>query len=74
MKNDKPRYTPEIMTLEEAMDLVRNEAETSALGDGNEEVMDAVKLLKCFYDEYGYQFKNYENDYHLTPLATYDPK
>ena len=48
------------MTLEEAVDLVINEAETSALGDGNEEVMDAVKLLKCFHDEHGYQFKNYE--------------
>ena len=48
------------MTLEEAMDLVRNEAETSALGEGNEEAMEAVKLLKCFYDEYGYQFQNYE--------------
>ena len=31
------------MTLEEAMDLVRNEAETSALGEGNEEVMEAVE-------------------------------
>ena len=55
------------MTLEDAMDLVINEAESSALGEGNEEVMDAVKLLKCFYDEYGYQFKNYENDYHYNP-------
>jgi hypothetical protein len=36
------------MTLEEAMDLVINEAESSALGEGNEEVMDAVKMVKCF--------------------------
>jgi hypothetical protein len=56
------------MTLEEAMNLVMNEAESSALGDGNEKVIEAVKLVKCFYDEYGYQFDNYENDYH------YDPK
>jgi|TARA_B110000196_G_scaffold317967_1_gene332278 hypothetical protein len=53
------------MTLEEAMDLALNEAESSALGDGNEEVMEAIKLLRCFYDEYGFQFCNYENDFHL---------
>lgn len=55
------------MTLEDAMDLVRNEAETSALGEGNKEVMEAVNLLKCFFDEFGYQFDNYENDYHYNP-------
>lgn len=48
------------MTLEQAMDLVLNEAETSALGENNDEVLEAVKLLKAFYDEYGYQFSNYE--------------
>ena len=36
------------MTLEEAMNLVMNEAESSALGDGNEKVIEAVKLVKCF--------------------------
>ena len=55
----------QIMTLEEALDLALNEAESSALGDGNEEVMEAIKLLRCFYDEYGFQFCNYENDFHL---------
>ncbi len=35
------------MTFEEAMDLVLNEAESSALGEGNEEVMEAVKMVKC---------------------------
>ena len=39
------------MTFEEAMDLVLNEAESSALGEGNEEVMEAVKMVKCIYDE-----------------------
>ena len=39
------------MTLEEAMDLVLNEAESSALGEGNEKVMEAVKMVKCVYDE-----------------------
>ena len=48
------------MTLEQAMDLVLNEAETSPLGENNDEVLEAVKLLKTFYDEYGYQFSNYE--------------
>ncbi len=51
------------MTLEQAFELVLNEAETSALGEcsseGNE-VLEAVELLKAFYDEYGYQFSNYE--------------
>ena len=43
-----------------AMELVLGEAESSALGENNDEVLDAVKLLKAFYDEYGYQFSNYE--------------
>tara|TARA_R110000851_G_scaffold290195_1_gene444519 strand:+ start:273 stop:452 length:180 start_codon:yes stop_codon:yes gene_type:complete len=58
------------MTLEEAMDLVINEAESSALNGNTEDekvVIEAVKMVKCFYDEFGYQFDNYENDYHYNP-------
>ena len=51
------------MTLEEAMDLVLNEAESSALGECSSEgakVLEAVELLQRFYEEFGHQFKNYE--------------
>ena len=34
------------MSLTRAMELVLNEAETSALGDNNEEVLEAVKYVK----------------------------
>jgi|SaaInlV_100m_DNA_2_1039680.scaffolds.fasta_scaffold08773_2 hypothetical protein len=34
------------MSLTRAMELVLNEAETSALGDNNEEVLEAVKYIK----------------------------
>ena len=50
------------MKLEEAMDIVIKEAEESASNGNSEDekvVIEAVNLLKCFYDEYGYQFQNY---------------
>jgi hypothetical protein len=34
------------MSLTREMELVLNEAETSALGDNNEEVLEAVKYIK----------------------------
>lgn len=48
------------MNLEKAIELVLNEAESSALGDGNKEVLEAVELLQNFYEQYGHQFDNYE--------------
>lgn len=48
------------MNLEKAIELVLNEAETSALGDNNKEVLEAVELLQNFYEQYGHQFENYE--------------
>ena len=47
------------MNLSEALELVLNEAESSALGDGNKEILEAVALLKTFYEEYGHQFRYY---------------
>lgn len=51
-----------IMNLEKAIGLVLNEAESSALGEGNQSVLDAVELLQSFYDEYGHQFSNFSLD------------
>ena len=48
------------MNLEKAIELVLNEAETSALGDNNKEVLEAVELLQNFYEQYGHQFQNFE--------------
>jgi hypothetical protein len=38
------------MQLRQAIDLVLNEAETSALGDGNNEVLEAITLLHEFLE------------------------
>lgn len=48
------------MNLEKAIELVLNEAESSALGDNNREVLEAVELLQSFYEQYGHQFQNFE--------------
>jgi hypothetical protein len=48
------------MNLEKAIELVLNEAESSALGGNNREVLEAVELLQSFYEQYGHQFQNFE--------------
>mgnify|MGYP003155625755 FL=1 len=48
------------MNLGQALELVLNEAESSALGDNNQKVLDAVELIQFFYEQYGHQFENYE--------------
>ena len=51
------------MNLIKALELVLNEAESSALGECSSEgaeVLEAVELIQQFYDEYGHQFQNYE--------------
>jgi hypothetical protein len=45
------------MQLRKAIDLVLNEAESSALGEGNNEVMEAVSLLYDFLDWVGDDIK-----------------
>ena len=50
------------MNLEKAIELVLNEAESSALGDGNKEVLEAVELLQAFYEQYGHHFQNFNGE------------
>ena len=53
------------MKLEKAIELVLNEAETSALGESSSEgdkVLEAVELLQAFYDEHGHHFANFSLD------------
>ena len=50
-----------IMKLEEAMYIVINEAEVSALGDKSDEqmkILSAVEVVQSFYDEHGH-FANF---------------
>ena len=53
------------MNLEKALELVLNEAESSALGECSSEgaeVLEAVELIQNFYEQYGHQFQNYKID------------
>ena len=53
------------MNLEEAFSIVLNEAEVSALGERSDyhlSVIKATEVLRCFYEEYGHHFKNYEKE------------
>ena len=53
------------MKLEEAMYIVINEAEVSALGDKSDEqmkVLGAVEVVQAFYDEHGHHFSNFSVD------------
>lgn len=55
----------QIMKLEEAMYIVINEAEVSALGDKSDEqmkVLGAVEVVQAFYDEHGHHFSNFSVD------------
>ena len=48
--------------LEKAIELVLNEAESSALGDDSNNVLDACEVVQAFYDEYGYEHSNFSID------------
>lgn len=50
------------MNLEKAIELVLNEAESSALGDGSKNVLNACEVVQAFYEEYGHQFSNFSVD------------
>jgi len=53
------------MKLEQAIELVLNEAEVSALGETSDEhskILSAVEIVQAFYDEHGHHFANYELD------------
>ena len=53
------------MNLEKALELVLNEAESSALGEcsseGNE-ILEAVELIKNFYEQYGHHFQTFKTE------------
>lgn len=53
------------MNLEQAIELVLNEAEVSALGetsDEHSEILNAVEIVQAFYDEHGHHFSNFSLD------------
>jgi hypothetical protein len=53
------------MKLDEAIYIVINEAETSALGDHPDEqlkILSATEVLQAFYDEHGHHFANFSID------------
>ena len=50
------------MNLEQAIELVLNEAESSALGDNSRNVLNAVEIVQAFYDEHGHHFANFSLD------------
>jgi hypothetical protein len=51
------------INLQEAIELVLNEAESSAIGDSetnlSKRVLLATECIQAWYDEYGHQFQNY---------------
>ena len=53
------------MNLEQAFDIVMNEAEISALGektDENLKVLLATEIMQAFYEEHGHHFANFSLD------------
>lgn len=50
------------MNLKEAIELVLNEAESSALGDGSNDVLDACGVIEAFFEEYGHHFSHFSVD------------
>ena len=53
------------MKLEEAIYIVINEAEDSALGDKSDEqmkVLSALEVVQAFYDEHGHNHSNFSLD------------
>lgn len=53
------------MNLEQAFDIVINEAEVSALGEKSDEhlkVLLATEVMQAFYEEHGHHFANFSLD------------
>ena len=50
------------MNLEKAIQLVLEEAESSALGDNNDKVIEACEVVDAFYQEHGHHFANFSVD------------
>ena len=58
-------YLENKMNLEQAIEIVINEAEVSALGDKSDEqmkILGAVEVVQAFYEEHGYHFSNFSVD------------
>tara|TARA_B100000212_G_scaffold341984_1_gene326948 strand:- start:35 stop:238 length:204 start_codon:yes stop_codon:yes gene_type:complete len=54
------------MNLKEALQIVANEAEISALGERTDEhlrILKAVEVVNAFYDQYGSFFSQFNKDY-----------
>tara|TARA_Y100001973_G_scaffold57833_1_gene85263 strand:- start:1425 stop:1619 length:195 start_codon:yes stop_codon:yes gene_type:complete len=53
----------EDIKLSEAIELVLNEAESSALGDEHKDhankVLNSIECIQLWYDQYGHQFENF---------------
>ena len=53
------------MKLEEALYIVINEEETSALVDKSDEqlkILGAIEIVQAFYEEHGHHFSNFSLD------------
>ena len=53
------------MNLEEAFEIVLNEAESVGLGESGdiqEKILNAVEVAQVFYDEHGHHFANFSID------------
>lgn len=53
------------MNLQQAIDIVINEAEVSALGnkdDSQLQVLEALEVVKAFYDQYGSFFAEFSKE------------
>ena len=53
------------MNLAQAIEIVINEAEVSALGDKSDEqmkILGAVEVVQAFYEEHGHHFSNFSVD------------
>lgn len=53
------------VNLEQAIEIVINEAEVSALGDKSDEqmkILGAVEVVQAFYEEHGHHFSNFSVD------------
>ena len=53
------------MNLEEAFEIVLNEAESVGLGESGdiqEKILLAVEAMQVFYDEHGYKFSDFSVD------------
>ncbi len=64
------------MNLKEAIDIVINEAEVSALGnkdDSQLQVLEALEVVKSFYNEYGVVFADFTKEQTMSKIIIDPP-